>query len=331
MISVIVPVYNVERYLRCCIDSVITQTYNDLEIILIDDESTDDCGQICDEYAAKDERVIVIHKKNGGLSDARNTGINIAKGEYLFFIDSDDWMQADAIELLYNNLVSYDADISVCSYYLSYLHCDIPLYDEHKVFVFNSEQAIQSCFNSKEFTVSACGKLYKRFIFDEIRYPIGKNHEDTFVIVDVLSKASVIAVDTTPKLNYRQRKGSIMNDGFSPNTMHFIEACEHSFEVIQGKYSDLSSVAKERLLKAYLGAFHTMVFSSGYKHIPDYTKVLTTLRENYRIIMNSSSFTRNEKIKVKALVINVKLFKFLQSTNDWIKKSISGKARVLFD
>ena len=121
-ISLIVPIYNVELYLSQCVESILIQTYTNLEVILVDDGSTDNCGKICDDYRNIDSRIIVIHKQNGGLSDARNTGIEIATGNYLCFIDSDDWIEPDMIEFLYNNLVNYDADLYMCDYFISYVN-----------------------------------------------------------------------------------------------------------------------------------------------------------------------------------------------------------------
>lgn len=116
LISIIVPVYNVEQYLDDCLISIINQTYKNLEIILIDDGSTDKSGKICDEYAKKDSRIIVIHKENGGVSSARNAGLRIAKGAYIGFVDPDDWIAEDMYEVLYSNAKKYDADVSVCKY-----------------------------------------------------------------------------------------------------------------------------------------------------------------------------------------------------------------------
>ena len=330
-ISVIIPVYNVERFLRQCVDSVLTQTYTNLEIILVDDGSPDGCGRICDEYVKKDKRVKVIHKQNGGLSDARNAGMDIATGEYLLFIDSDDWIENDTIELLYGNMSRSNADISTCLYYNAYLNCVVPHCTDAEILVLNTEQAIEKCFTNKKSTVSAWGKLYRKSIFDNLRYPYGKYCEDSFIIVDVLSKASVIVVDTAPKFYYRQRKSSIIHDVFSPKTLDVIEAFERNLRIIEETYTGIIDTAKARLLSVTLDVFQLMIFSPDYKRIPDYRKVLHTLRENYGFIMKSAFFTRNIKIKVKALRISVNLYKILQSLNVWKKKRLTAKDRILFE
>lgn len=175
LISVIIPVYNVEKYLNKSIESVIKQTYKELEIILVDDGSTDSSGKICDEFAQKDDRIKVIHKKNGGLSDARNAGISEAKGKYLGFIDSDDYIDKNFYEILYNVLKKYNSDISICKHRETYTD-----YEENtskleiKEQVFNTEQALKELLLFGEVNNYAWNKLYKKELFNEINYPVGK-------------------------------------------------------------------------------------------------------------------------------------------------------------
>ena len=160
LISIIVPVYDVEPYLRKCIDSILIQSYRDLEIILVDDGSPDNCGAICDEYAEKDKRIKVIHKKNGGLSDARNAGLDIATGEYIGFVDSDDWVMPDMYEYLYKAVKEYDADMSVCGYYdywgktISGRYCQ-------DIQVYKGQEGIKALLDLK-FGNYVWNKLYKR-------------------------------------------------------------------------------------------------------------------------------------------------------------------------
>ena len=330
-ISVIVPVYKVEPYLRQCVDSILSQTYVNLEIILVDDGSPDNCGDICDEYSKKDNRVIVIHKENGGLSDARNVGIEISTGECLTFIDSDDWVEIDMIELLHNNLTKHNADISICGFYNAYVNKNIPRYENRDLFLLNSEQAVCECFISGKITTVACIKLYKKHIFNSVRYPIGKRYEDYFVIIDVLSEADKIVVDTVAKYYYRMRKGSIMHEAFNSKNMDVIEAVEYNWKRIEEIYPDIISIGKVSMLMIYLGLLQKMVFCKNYKQMPEYKKVLLMLRDNYKLIMDSESVTKNIKIKVVAVMINTSLYKFLQSINDWIKKITTEKNITMFE
>ena len=188
-ISVIIPVYKVEEYLKRCVDSVIGQTLRDIEIILVDDGSPDNCPAICDEYAKKDDRVRVIHKKNGGLSDARNAGIDIAKGEFLGFVDSDDYIEADMYEYLYDLVKKENAEISMCEFFHCYQGKEPEKNEKISVETVDSETAIYYVLESKKASLTVANKIYKREIFgSDLRFPVGKIQEDAFVIVDVLDR-----------------------------------------------------------------------------------------------------------------------------------------------
>lgn len=216
LISVVVPVYNVEKYLNKCLDSIIGQTYRNLEIILVDDGSTDDSGAICDVYREKDARVRVVHQKNQGLSGARNSGINIANGELLGFVDSDDYIVENMYERLLDVLLKNDAQISICD-----CECIMEAGEEisHQEYpkleteVLNTEQAFQRL-NGFSYPywkyVTAWNKLYRKHLFDELRYPVGKKNEDEFIAHILISKAERLAVISEPLYMYVQRADSIM-------------------------------------------------------------------------------------------------------------------------
>ena len=187
LISVIVPVYKVEKYIHRCVDSILAQTFTDFELILVDDGSPDNCGKICDEYAEKDNRIHVIHKENGGLSDARNAGIDWAfansDSEWITFIDSDDWIHPKYLEALYNAVKETGCEISICGY-------EETTGDSPKVDDINLQAVIVStedffCEHNVN-AVVAWGKLYKKELFREIRYPVGKLHEDEFTTYKLL-------------------------------------------------------------------------------------------------------------------------------------------------
>ena len=333
-ISVIVPIYNVGPYLRQCVDSILAQTYDNLEVILVNDGSTDDCGEICREYAEKDVSLRVIHKENGGLSDARNAGLETASGEYLTFVDSDDWLSHDAVEALYKNLTGCDADISCCGYYMAYADSIASAADpDGRILVFDSGQAMEQVLLRKRVFSMAWGKLYKKYIFNAIRYPSGKIHEDEFVIFDVISQARRIVSTSDPKYYYRQRKGSIINETYSPRKINAIEACERKLLVIMEKqYAHLYDICKAELLSTNLHVFHQMTAAScrGSKNIkktPEFNAVLSELRKNYKFIMRSPFFTKNEKIKAAAVKISVRLYRLIQSASDWHKKNTTKKKK----
>lgn len=198
LISVIIPVYNVEKYLVRCVTSVCNQSYGKLEIILVDDGSPDECGMICDRLAENDERIRVVHKENGGLSSARNAGIEIAQGEYLFFLDSDDYISNDCIRYLFELLVRGDSDIAVGNYLVT-SEDNVDFSKKNRMPIternYSNVEAINQLFSSVTVKmVTAWMKLYKRELFDEIRFPEGLLHEDEATTYQVYYRSKKIAV-----------------------------------------------------------------------------------------------------------------------------------------
>ena len=207
LISVIVPIYNVERYLEKCIDSIIAQSYQNLEIILCDDGSTDGCSAICDRYAGLDRRIRVLHKPNGGLSDARNAGIEIARGDWYVFIDSDDFITPDTIERMYRTAVSTNSQIAVCNI--------IRIYDDGAAEPFYrpaQEQTLLSGASRFETLKqpSACNKLFRADLFKGVRFPKGKFYEDTFVYHILAHRAENIVLTGHDGYFYLSRRESIL-------------------------------------------------------------------------------------------------------------------------
>ena len=225
LISIIVPVYKVEEYLDKCIKSILNQTYTNLEIILVDDGSPDNCGKICDEYAKNDKRIIVIHKENGGLSDARNKGIEIAKGEYIAFIDSDDYIEKDMFEILYNLSVESHSDISMVSY--KEIQNEV-IINENKeftenIFEYSNTEAIKELLKDDKIKNYAWNKLYKKELFKEIRYPVKMAYEDVGTTYKLFEKANKIIWKDTPKYNYIRRDDSIVSKNTYKNLKDFID------------------------------------------------------------------------------------------------------------
>ncbi len=214
LISVIIPVYKVEKYLKRCVDSVINQSYKNLEIILVDDGSPDKCGDICDEYKKNDSRVVVIHKKNGGLSDARNFGLDIAKGEYIMFVDSDDWIHHEMVDRLYNGIVSENAQISISNFVLTSKENEpFELCTNSSFSSYEKEDFLNNFFWSNlSICVTACWKLYKKQLFENIRYPKGKLIEDVMTTPRLISVADRIAFTPEIMYFYFQHEESIMHN-----------------------------------------------------------------------------------------------------------------------
>lgn len=265
LVSVIIPVYKVEPYLRECLDSVINQTYRNLEIILVDDGSPDECPKICDEYAERDFRVKVIHKKNGGLSDARNKGIDLATGEYITFVDSDDVIHEIYVESLYENLKKTNSDISVCqsiSFKDSQEIKDVEV--SYERYVLSGNDAVQDLYKRlcrikkiKSFGVSvtAWGKMFARKLFSNIRFPYGMLHEDDAVSPKVLYQSNSVCVISSRLYCYRVTDNSIMNSPFSIKRYDSIEStsfCANFFKLNnEKKLYNLCLLRKKILLYRY--------------------------------------------------------------------------------
>lgn len=226
LISVIVPIYNVEKWLRDCVKSILNQTYKNLEIILIDDGSTDRCGQICDQFLEKDSRIKVFHKANGGLSDARNYGLSQASGKYICFVDSDDYIEENMIEKLYLAIRKSDAEVAVCNFLYQYEVLgktpDPYSYQIEKEKVLAGKEFILLKNQKCVFCVVAWNKLYRRDVFYEIQFPVGKVHEDEFIFHKLFYPCKRVICIPYIGYHYRIRKNSIMGRG--GNSIHRVEA-----------------------------------------------------------------------------------------------------------
>ena len=226
MISIIIPVYNIQDYLNDCVETVFNQTYTDFELILVDDGSTDNSKELCDNYKKKDNRVIVIHKKNGGLSSARNAGLDIAKGEYIYFLDGDDKIPPNCLYDLINNLMKTHSDMCVGNYNrFGTSNKDAFTNINWKgTKVFNGKDIPDLYLNYGGYFVVAWNKLYKKEIFNNLRYDEGKLHEDEFLAHKLWKKCNKIACISNVVYNYRFTPNSIMNSKLCIKHLDFIEA-----------------------------------------------------------------------------------------------------------
>ena len=238
-VSVIVPIYKVEKYLRHCVESILAQTYQNLEVLLIDDGSPDMCGTICDEYAMKDLRVTVIHKRNGGLSSARNAGIERATGAYLLFVDSDDFIEPNMVRTLYDELQKDAADMALCAFrYVDERGAAITSpYDAEKYRkrgVWTKEQFWQEyCAGYTPAYTVAWNKLCRRRLFADLRYPEGKIREDEFVLHQLIEQCNCICIVPDQLYDYRQRTDGIMGSRLDARQLDKVEACLQRAEYFQ--------------------------------------------------------------------------------------------------
>lgn len=235
-VSVIVPVYNVEPYLERCILSLQEQTYKNIEIILVDDGSQDSCGEICDKYAVEDSRIIVIHKKNGGLSDARNVGIEKAGGQYLCFVDSDDFVHATFIQILLESCLKYECKISKCNIFSTSTDENIysKKYKSIKEKIYTAESYLQ-CINRVNGGFSVCNKLFSRELFEDIRFPVGKLHEDVAVIYKLVAYAEKIVEVDSNLYFYYNNENSITKSKIKVNRLDELDFRMELFEFCMDK------------------------------------------------------------------------------------------------
>lgn len=220
LISIIIPIYNVEHYLERCIKSVLEQSYKNLEIWLVDDGSLDGCPAMCDEYAAKDIRIRVIHKQNGGLADARNAALDRMTGDYVVCVDSDDYVSPTHIEGLYNLAKKYNADIAIntCCMFFDGTEPN-PTKPGNKIFFYDGLHAVETMFYQEKFDTSACGKIYRSDLFHGVRYPKGLLFEDLPTTYKLFLKASKVVFQNIQSYYYLLRENSIEGAAFSPKKL----------------------------------------------------------------------------------------------------------------
>lgn len=248
LISVIVPVYKVEAYLDKCISSIVNQTYKNLEIILVDDGSPDNCPAMCDAWAKRDSRIRVIHKGNGGLSDARNAGMAVATGELMGFVDSDDTIHPDMYRLLYESMVENDSDISACGVEMVWEDGSPPRpLTRSGCRVMETEDAMRALLEESWLKQPVWYKLYKTKLIRDLSFPVGKYHEDVFWTYQAVARARRISVFDTAGYYYRQRRGSIMGETYSLKRLDAVEAKQHRHDYIKDHFPNLMDLSLKNL------------------------------------------------------------------------------------
>jgi len=315
MVTIVIPVYNVEKYIDTCIQSVIAQTFTDIEIILVDDGSTDSSGEICDRYKVEDSRITVYHTENGGLSAARNYGINRANGDYITVIDSDDFVALDFIEYLFKLIDENESDIAVCDY--SFVDEDCRSYrprelKEH-IKTWSGEAALKRMLYQKEFTNSAWTKLYKKSLFENIRYPNGKLYEDMGTTYKLIMKSSKVTFGSSKKYYYRQRANSIMLSAFDLRKLDCVELAQNMVSEISQKMPKLQYAAKARAFSAYFHILLQIPNASEYKEVRK--KLYTNIKKERLVnLFNVNSRVKN---KVSALISFLGLDILYKMGNGW--------------
>ena len=316
LVSVIVPVYKVESYLHRCVDCILAQTYANLEIILVDDGSPDNCGKICDEYAQKDKCIKVIHKKNGGLSDARNAGLDIAMGEYITFVDSDDWIHFQYVEILLNNLTKADVDISTCSFVRTpeKMLMDSKV-SESSYHIYSSEKAIEQTLYQNRLDNSAWGKLYKKELFNGLRFTVGRLYEDLDFFYKIYDRAVRLVHTDAVLYYYYYRTDSIMGV-FNRKRLDVLDITDEIVCYITMHHPRIVPAAQDRKLSAN---FNMLALMSLYKSDDEIS--IRRCWNNIRLLRWGRLFDPKVRLKNK-LGILVSLFgrKALMTCFKWFQK-----------
>lgn len=303
LISVIVPIYNVETYLDECVNSIVNQTYTNLEIILVDDGSPDNCPAMCDKWKEKDNRIKVIHKENGGLSDARNAGLEIATGEYIGFVDSDDWIEEDMYEKLYASLIEENADVCACG--LIYNYSDRVVKNKALNIKGSGIEIYKYLYDDTKYIVAAWNKLYKKQCWNELKFPKGKICEDAFTTYMIIHNANRIIQIEDSLYHYRIRENSIMTSNFKKSKMDEEEAWRVNYQFMKKYYPEVAQKAFDFYLQKVNMLIHTIkgadkeIFNKEYLYLKDILK-----RNCFYILLKSNySF----KYRMKYLLEYIKL------------------------
>lgn len=319
LVSIIIPIYNVELYLRECIDSVCIQTYEFLEIILIDDGSTDSSGKICNEYEKKDSRIRVIHKENEGQSVARNVGLDVCKGEYIFFLDSDDFIEVNTIDVLLKNCESNNAEVAISG---SKTFVDDSSYETNNRYttdVIGMTEAIRRMLLYQGYDHAPWAKLYKRKIWENFRFPVGIIYEDYAILYQVMAQCKKVVVVSAPFYHYRIRVGSTMNRSISEKELYIIDIAKDVTCFIKDNIPSLEGEVEYLQLRTYLKTLKR-IMDIRFKEFPNYQKEIISFVKAKRYLMKKKWFRKLDKIKVYSLLLGKLPFYVIYSFGEYINR-----------
>ena len=321
LISIIVPVYNVEQYLEKCVDSIINQKYKNLEIILVDDGATDSSGKLCDELAKIDNRIKVYHKENGGLSDARNYGVERATGDYIGFVDSDDYIDSEMYEELYEAIKKENVDVVECN--LKIIYPDrVELFTEQKYYnVYTKQEYLEEYLKIEKIFGSACVRLIKSDIAKKLKFPVGKLYEDTYYAYDLIEKVDRYVIMNNPYYNYLMRENSITNTKFNPRIFDLIEIVEKFRKTTYENYPGLKEAVDCRKMYAYFSVLNSILLEENYRDNEYYSEILSYFKRNYISLLKHKYINRNRKLSVILIKLNIDLYRKVLMK---YKKKIAG-------
>lgn len=308
-LSVIIPVYNIESYIGRCIKSVQEQEYENIDIILIDDGSKDDSGIICDEYANHDKRIKVIHKENEGLSAARNSGIVAADGEYVVFIDGDDFIEKGMFQELMLACNNDGVDVSLCHHQDDYANVTLTTTKEMEAFYCTGREALAFMLQGGKIPGTACAKIIKKTIIDGLLFPVGKTYEDAFFNTDLFLKAKTVYCTTKPYYHYWHRAGSITTKKFSESNFDIIDAYEMNLKKIRINAPELEDLALFRYYWAHCVVLDKMLLTDDYKALSRYDEIRSFVKMHWSNIVNCKSFSLFRRLSIVIFRLNISLYR----------------------
>ena len=311
LVSVVIPVFKVEQYLVKCLDSVAAQSYRMLEVILVDDGSPDSCPAICDRYAASDSRFIVIHQENKGLSGARNIGIDRASGEYITFIDSDDYVEPQYVEVMLRNLLDHKCDISCVKHTVVSEKQNLEAWTG-KSYVLTPEKALEMMLYHNDMDVSAWGKLYRRTLFDTIRFPEGRLFEDAATTYKLIDASERIFLDSRPLYNYVIRTTSITTESFSQKKLDLITSTKEMTDYVRIHYPGLEKACDRRLLYAYLSTLVQTLHSADTDK-QTVKMLMSYIKDNRRSVMQDPQTPGRDKAALPCVGFGYTFFRLAWS------------------
>ena len=316
MISIIIPIYNVEKYLEKCLDSILNQTYKNLEIILIDDGSTDNSPNICNSYCEKDKRIKIIHKNNEGVSSARNKGIELSKGKYIVFIDSDDYVSNEHIEVLYDCIISNNVDL-VISNLIDISEDGIILNNEEKEsFLMNKDQCLKELLSEDNFYHLCCGNIYRKDLLEKIRfnckYRIAEDLDFLYRYIKQISSAYFLSKNT---YYYLKREGSATNSIYSEKWNDELKICNFIISEMVELENNFHKYAKRKYIRLNINQAYRFELNKNQ------TKILKNNIKIYKNEMfNSKLLDNKEKLKIFLLLKSYYLYKIVSNIKDKIIK-----------
>jgi glycosyltransferase involved in cell wall biosynthesis len=310
LISVIVPVYGVEKYIAKCLESIIHQTYHNLEVILVDDGTKDNSGEICEKYAQKDSRIKVYHKTNGGLSDARNYGIERSTGEYLTFIDSDDYIDPDYVEFLYR-MIEKGYKLALCSLHVVYTsNGRVSDKGNGQEMVISGKQCIEMMCYHEEVDTAAYAKLAHRSLFDTVRYPKGKLFEDIGTSYLLFDQCDEIICGFVPKYYYVIRENSIVTSSFNLKKLDLIEMTDKMADYVDAKYPELKDATLRRRGYARFSTLNQMLNVEKAEYIEKRSEIIRFLKKNSVKIIKNPRTPKRDKVAYLCLMCGFPVYKF---------------------